>query len=92
MEVRATLNRYHFFHGVGRVRAKHRQQQEASLYSSAAPKEDCKPHCSHVSIMGAQHLKNTEFRSTQKLCHQFKASLAELSRVSRNRSRVLKRG
>ena len=39
--------------------------------------------------MGARHPKNTEFRSTQKLGHQFTASLAELSRVSRNRSRVL---
>ena len=31
------------------VRAKHRQQQEPSLYSSAAPKGDCKPHCSHIN-------------------------------------------
>ena len=26
----------------------HRQQQEPSLYSSAAPKGACKPHCSHI--------------------------------------------
>jgi len=35
------------------------------MYSSAALKGDHEPPCSHMSIMGAQHPKNTEFRSTQ---------------------------
>ena len=33
------------------VRAKHRHQQEPSLYSSAAPKGDCKPNCSHMNML-----------------------------------------
>jgi len=34
----------------------HRQQQEPSLYSSAAPKGACKPHCSHIDIQSRDDL------------------------------------
>ena len=34
---------------INEVRAKHRQQQEPSLCSSAALKGDYKPHCLHVN-------------------------------------------
>jgi len=33
----------------------HSPQQEPSLYSSAAPKGACKPHCSHID--GQDHKK-----------------------------------
>jgi len=35
---------------VDEVGNKHRQQQELSLYSSAAPKGARKPHCSHIDM------------------------------------------
>jgi hypothetical protein len=72
--------------------AKYTVGQGPYLCCSEAPIGDCKPHCSHINIAGARHPKNMEFRSTQKNCHQFAASLAELSKILRNRSRVLKRG
>ena len=38
---------------INEVGDKHRQQQEPSLYSSAAPKGACNPHCSHIDSQSA---------------------------------------
>ena len=44
---------------INEVGNKHRQQQEPSLYSSAAPKGARKPHCSHIDSIALQLLKET---------------------------------
>ena len=44
---------------INEVGNKHRQQQEPSLYSSAAPKGARKPHCSHIGSY-MLHLTHSE--------------------------------